>query len=191
MTFNTLCGSSANEAVKARDTGSGATTFNTLCGSSANEAYPMMSARLSLLATFNTLCGSSANEAMQPSSGPAGRCFSFNTLCGSSANEALKLSKRLSISASFNTLCGSSANEACATRATSRSVQDLSIPSAGRQPMKPCESSPRIEPISLSIPSAGRQPMKRACALRTQQQQQGPFNTLCGSSANEATTSCS
>ncbi len=41
-----------------------AASFNTLCGSSANEATKQFGYRTTL-DTFNTLCGSSANEATQ------------------------------------------------------------------------------------------------------------------------------
>ncbi len=39
--------------------------FNTLCGSSANEAARRMRCAIANMSPFNTLCGSSANEAAQ------------------------------------------------------------------------------------------------------------------------------
>src|SRR5579885_267185 len=65
-------------------------------------------------------------------------------------------------SSTFNTLCGSSANEAPNCQRQYRQPHRLSIPSAGRQPMKPFAFA-----ASHSVTNAS-------------------FNTLCGSSANEA-----
>ncbi len=62
---------------------------------------------------------------------------------------------------------------------------ELSIPSAGRQPMKPAGITSATHKIGLSIPSAGRQPMKRR-AKSMDIDEGASFNTLCGSSANEA-----
>ncbi len=110
--------------------------FNTLCGSSANEASAQQKPR-GHHQPFNTLCGSSANEANQPAAAAAFAAAPFNTLCGSSANEAYRTrSKCAEPVNSFNTLCGSSANEAHFVPASWLCRACLSIPSAGRQPMK-------------------------------------------------------
>src|SRR5579883_1115054 len=65
-------------------------------------------------------------------------------------------------------------------------IEKLSIPSAGRQPMKlvrmVVDDAGNYE---LSIPSAGRQPMKQYL-LQLFAPRCSHFNTLCGSSANEA-----
>gem|GEM_PF-3560510 len=63
-------------------------SFNTLCGSSANEA-PLYQPSTSCVSAFNTLCGSSANEATFTAKRHTTKLKTFNTLCGSSANEAI------------------------------------------------------------------------------------------------------
>ncbi len=119
-----------------------ARSFNTLCGSSANEAKARAD-DLALEIPFNTLCGSSANEAYAFALNPSrASVLTFNTLCGSSANEAPAARPCISSwTSSFNTLCGSSANEAWCKGPCARRWEPLSIPSAGRQPMKPLLSS--------------------------------------------------
>ncbi len=65
-------------------------------------------------------------------------------------------------------------------------IKQLSIPSAGRQPMKLSRLlNTRSSSDCLSIPSAGRQPMKQH-RYEAQLADGRSFNTLCGSSANEA-----
>src|SRR5579883_3265447 len=159
--------------------------FNTLCGSSANEAIYLLY-RSHYLPVLSI--PSAGRQPMKPKNldkvdqrGPglsipsAGRqpmkpnmllvrahwLNAFNTLCGSSANEAQQEVDELQSYESFNTLCGSSANEARSRPSWLCKSQGLSIPSAGRQPMKLSDT-----------------PHGRGAA--------GTFNTLCGSSANEA-----
>src|SRR5579885_1271144 len=85
--------------------------FNTLCGSSANEAErraisTLRPAPLSIPSAgrqpmkLGTMCNFGC------------QCKPFNTLCGSSANEAAWLAAHAAQILAFNTLCGSSANEA-------------------------------------------------------------------------------
>ncbi len=142
--------------------------------------------RKALGAAFNTLCGSSANEASPILSMPLTLARSFNTLCGSSANEASRRAGLGNRTRPFNTLCGSSANEAPISTAARPEVSGLSIPSAGRQPMKRYQASTAGYSNSSFNTLCGSSANEALLRAGRHQLLSRTFNTLCGSSANEA-----